>query len=406
MPSETLTFERTVNATPAQVYRAFTNSTALREWFCDAALADARPQGRVYFGWNSGYYASGAYTELKENELVAFTWCGRGEPASTQVQVALHAADVGTRVAISHNGIGSGEAWAEATQEFRRGWEAGLENLTSVIESGEDLRYTRRPMLGIMVGEFNAAVAAELKVPVTEGIRLDGVIEGMGAASAGLQKDDVITSIAGAEVTAYPTLTGALQRHRADDRVEVVFYRGAEKKSTTMVLSRRPLPEVPPTAKALSQAVHKLHAEADAELELFLAGVSETEASYHPAPDEWNVKEILAHLITGERFQHNWITDLISDFEPWYDGYGGNVTARNQALVAAYPTVSELLEELKCNETETVALLAALPPEFIARKGTFTRLSYAMLETPGYHTRQHLEQMRAAIEAARKSQVP
>ena len=74
--SAVLTFEQTVQAPIDQVYRAFTNATALREWLCDTATVDARPGGRVYLAWISNYFAAGVYTQLEPNALVAFTWAG------------------------------------------------------------------------------------------------------------------------------------------------------------------------------------------------------------------------------------------------------------------------------------------------------------------------------------------
>jgi hypothetical protein len=56
-----LTAKRNVNVPPAEVYRAFTHATALRDWLCDAAQTEARKGGRLYLWWNSGVYASGAY---------------------------------------------------------------------------------------------------------------------------------------------------------------------------------------------------------------------------------------------------------------------------------------------------------------------------------------------------------
>ena len=72
--SETLTFERTVAASPAEVYRAFTSSTALREWLCDTATTSPRANGHLFVGWNDGYYATGHFTELLQNRAVCFTW--------------------------------------------------------------------------------------------------------------------------------------------------------------------------------------------------------------------------------------------------------------------------------------------------------------------------------------------
>ncbi|MGH2593540.1 MAG: SRPBCC domain-containing protein, partial [Anaerolineae bacterium] len=216
MPSKTqsLKFKRTVNAPPAEVYRMFTNSTALREWLCDAAQADPHKGGRVHLWWNSGYYTTGEFTALSPDRKVAFTWSGRGEPDATQVQVSLTGKNGGTALTLTHARLGSGKAWANFVREFTRGWEKNLDNLQSVLETGQDLRFTLRPMLGVNIGEFNAEIAAKLGVPMTEGIRLDGVGEGMGAHAAGLRKNDVLVGFGGKKVTGWPSLVSVLQTRR------------------------------------------------------------------------------------------------------------------------------------------------------------------------------------------------
>jgi hypothetical protein len=368
-------------------------------------MADPRPGGRLYLWWDTGYYASGEFTAVEANEQIAFTWYGRNNPGPTHVVISLEERDEGAHVTLTHSGIESGEVWSEAIKQFKRGWEVGLENLQSVLETGQDLRIVLRPMLGIMVGELNSEVADRIGVPVTEGIRLEGVIEGMGAAAAGLQQDDVVVRIGNEEVTGWHSINNVLRSHRANEKVKVVFFRGAERLSVMMELSGRPLPKVPASPMAFAEAIQEHYAAADAELEAFLDGVTEEEASYRPAPDEWTVKEILAHLIAGERGWHSFLVEMINDDEPWYDRWEShtNVPARNRAVLAAYPTIPELLREFKRNRSETVAILAALPPEFVARKGSYVKLGYWMLETPGYHVRQHLEQLRGVVEAARKS---
>ena len=396
--TQTLKFKRTVNAPPAEVYRVFTNATALREWFCDAAQAEARKGGRLYCWWNSGYYASGEFTGLTPDKKVAFTWCGRDEPEATRVRVSLAAKSGGTAVTVAHGGVGSGKKWVKALAEFKRSWEAALENLGSVLETGQDLRFVLRPMLGVNVGEFNAEVAAKLGAPVTEGVRLDGIDEGMGAQAAGLQKDDVVVSIGGTKTPGWTSLAAALQKHRAGDKVPVVFYRDGDRQTVTMELSRRPLPEVPPTPAGLAEAVRRINAEVEPEIEQCFTGVSDAEASHRPEPGEWSAKETLGHIIAGERDNHLWIAGLVSGQEP--DTFPDNVTARYSGMSAVY-SISALLDELKRNQAETVAMLAALPPEFVARKGSYWRIGYNLLQPPS-HTRDHFVQMRAAIEAARR----
>ena len=399
--SQTLTFEQTMPASPAQVYRAFTNATALREWMADTATTSPKVGGRCYLAWNDGYYSSGEFTQLAENEAIAFTWHGRGEPGPSTVKVTLAPAAGGTRVMVEHGPFGAGAEWAETVQGLETGWHYALENLGSIMATGEDFRFTRRPMLGITVGDFNADVAAHLGVPVTQGIRLDSVVAGMGAATAGLQPGDVVVAMAGHEVVDWANLTNALQAHRAGDTVEVVFYRGPEKRSLSMTLSRRPLPEIPATAARLTEAVRERYTQVESDLESFFAEVSEAEASHKPTPNEWSAKEVLAHLIHSERGWHNWIGDMIGGHEPWYDDWGGNLQVRVAATVTAYPTAGELLEELKRLNAETVAMVANLPDDFMDRKGSYWRLAYNLLDVPSHH-QTHMEQMRAAVARARQ----
>jgi uncharacterized protein YndB with AHSA1/START domain len=46
MSSDAFKFERIVKASPAEAYRAFTRSVAVREWMCDGAMVEAshRPE--------------------------------------------------------------------------------------------------------------------------------------------------------------------------------------------------------------------------------------------------------------------------------------------------------------------------------------------------------------------------
>ncbi|MEK7326216.1 MAG: hypothetical protein AAB217_13250, partial [Chloroflexota bacterium] len=78
-----------------------------------------------------------------------------------------------------------------------------------------------------------------------------------------------------------------------------------------------------------------------------------------------------------------------------------NVAARHTAGIAAYPTVPALLASSRRTELETGALMAALPPEFVARKGSYWSLAFGFLQPP-FHNHEHFNQIRAAIEAARK----
>lgn len=400
MTSQILSFTQLVKAPLGEAYRAFTNATALREWLCDVATLLVHPGGRIYLAWNKGYYTSGEFTSVTPKERLEFTWQGRGEPGPSLVQVTFAEKDDGTLVTLEHSGIGTGEAWSRNLVEIEKGWKDGLANLASVLETGEDLRLVRRPMLGITLGDFNANKAKEINVPVTEGILLDGVLEGMGAQAAGLQKDDVLVSMAGKTAHDYNSLGIVLDEFHGGDKVEVVFYRGPEKKTILMELSKRPLPDIPKSARELAAGVQKIIDQVLTDLDTFLVGVKEDEAAFKPAPEDWSLKEVIAHFIQGERFTHEFINELVFSEERFSDGYGENLQAYIDATVAAYPTLKDLVLELKRNFAETVGILERLPEEFVARRSSFWRLSYNMLQDP-YHYFSHKEQMQAALDAAR-----
>jgi uncharacterized protein YndB with AHSA1/START domain len=394
-------FKRTVAAPPAEVYRAFTSPMVLREWLCDSAQADPRKGGRLYLWWNSGYYTTGEYTSLVPDKRIAFTWFGKGEPAPTAVLVSLSQNKAGTAVTLTHSGVGAGKAWQKARAEFQSGWDVLLENLQSVVESGVDLRIARRPMLGITFGEpLTPEVAGKLGVPVREGFRIDGVLEGMGAHAAGLQKNDVVVSLDGKKIDSYPALVGALQKRQAGDEVKVVFYRDGIRKTVAMELSARPLPQVPDTAAGLAEAVQDIYTQDMADLRRCLEGVTETEASAQPAPGEWSAKEVLAHLIAAERDTVLWISTLVGGAEADSEFFN-NLPVRVQAVTAVYRTLPALLEQLEKARAETVAAIAALPEDFVAHKGSHWRLGYSQLNSSS-HIRDHVNQVQAAIEAARK----
>lgn len=399
--TQVLKFKQTVNASPSDIFYAWTNTTAVREWLCDAALVDPRKGGRIHLWWNAGYHTTGDFVAFVPNRKITFTWRGNSDPGPTLVHVALADRGAGTAVTLTHSDVGTGKAWAATVAGFQHEWTRNLENLKSVLETGNDLRFTLRPMLGVNIGEFNAEIAKKLGTPIRDGVRLDGALEGMGAYAAGLRKDDVLVNFGGTKLVGWPSLTAALQSHRAGDEVKVTYYRGPEKRTATMKLSQRPVPDMPVTAGGLADAMRKIYQEFDEEMAKAFDGVSEEEASSAPAPDEWSAKDVVCHLIAGERDTQSWISSVMGGQELWSEKWGGNVPQRHAAIIAASPTSTALLEMLRRNEAESLALVAAMPDAFVARRGSFWRLAYAMLQTPE-HNAEHLQQIREAIASARK----
>ncbi len=396
MHASPLRFTRTVSAPAAEVYRAFIVPAALRDWLCDAADADPRLGGRVYLWWNDGYYSAGVFTELARAERLAFTWQGPGEPPGA-VTVEFASQD-GTTVVTVRDEPGAGaDAVAEAA--LAGGWEAALENLQSMLETGIDLRIARRPMFGLLSGgDVGPERAARLGLPVTTGIWIGGLVEGLGAQAAGLQRDDVVVRLDDQPVTDFASFAAAIQPHRAGDRVPVVYYRGADRRTVRLELAQRPQPEVPNTGAGLAALARATYATVDAELAACLAGVSEVMADDRPAAGEWNIKDVLAHLIAVERDTHSWIVGISEDDEA-VNPFHNNVPQRVRGLTAAYPTIAALTGELQKAEVATVAMLESLPAELDARKHLLRRLGGWLAALPD-HSREHFAEIQALKDQA------
>lgn len=396
----TVSNETSVNAPLKSAYRAFTNSTSLREWLCDVATVEPHPKGRMYLWWRGDFYSSGHYLELEENKCVKFRWYANMDPAPTEVTVNFAEKDGGTLVKLDHE-IPNDDSWKKIGETFRENWVVSLENLKSVLETGIDLRIANRPMLGIAPGDFTEEQATALGVPVREGLRLDGLVSGMGAERAGLQKDDVIVEMNGHPIRSdASSLPNAIAGKKGGENIQVVFYRGPEKKTVTMELSRRPMPDVPSSPTELAKQAREFIMPALSELENCFEGVSDEQTMKRPEPGEWSALEIVAHLIQNERNNSAFLASLIDGFELTTDGFGTNVTPQVEAMVKAYPSAALMLTALRRSVEEVLAFTALIPDEFASNnKGSYYRFGSGLLQ-PNLHIGSHTQQVKDALASS------
>lgn len=386
-----LKFSQDIKAPLSQVYLAFINATLLREWFCDIATTKPSPGGRFYVSWNNNYYVSGDFISLEKELQISINWLGKDDPGKTVVMIKFSQLNDITKVEIEHSGIGSTSEWENLSKEINKGWNLRLENLKSILETGEDLRITRRPMLGIILDTIDE-----------NGITISEVVEGLGAYDAGLRKGDIIKKFDGVEVTDYGNFNTLLSKHKAGDEIEVEYQRQSINNKIVMKLSARKIHPIPWNPKEFSKEIEKRNKEIEIKLENILQGITEKEAAYKPDKNQWSVMEIIAHLIHGQRGIHNQLSEMIGMQESVADDFGGNQNAAVIATTRTYPTIQEIVEAYKRSNKEIVEYISELPPEFIARKSSYWRLAFQLLETP-YHFNIHEEQMREVLKKAKSA---
>ncbi|MGQ0602304.1 MAG: SRPBCC domain-containing protein, partial [Anaerolineales bacterium] len=358
----------------------------------------------IYLWWGDGYAVVGAFSKFEPGQKRVGTWRGSPDPGETQVQVTFKEKSGRTLVTVLHRGFGSGRAWRECRSGFENAWPASLENLQSILETGVDLRFARRPRLGINFGDFNAEIAKKLGVPAKAGIRLEGTAENTGARAAGLQKDDVLVALNGHKLADFGAFGPALRGLKAGDKPKVVFYRGAKKHTTPLELSSWPISTVAATAQELAAAVRPMHAEVREHLAQAVQGLSEEQAARRPSENEWSAKELIAHFILSERDYQGWLADMLNDvvIEDWLQ-MQPNVHERVRATVSRFGGVDALLQELRLAGEETASLLENLPASFIQnRKHLYRRAALWLTEGLLTHwTDEHGEQMRQTVAAAK-----
>ena len=406
MPDDTfIVYEKMIDAPADLIYRAFTSAAAYREWLCDVSSTNPTQGGWVYLAWNNGYFASGEFTQLIPNNAVSMTWIGRGEPGWTQVDVVIMPTEnQAFKVVLRHSGIGQSEAWVTARDQISKGWELGLDNLKSTLEEGRNLRLMNRPLIGIFPYEYDIYADSEKKrlgFPVDYGVLVSNVVPNYGADKAGIRSDDLIVAIDGLKVDNIAGLFGVISEFAPGDQITIEAYRGSERLTFTVDTTPQIVQALPGSPEELAKEIEANSTRLLETLDKVVSGVSEAEASYSPGGEKWSVKETLVHFILHERNLQTWINDLAYDPACSCEVNPGHCLFRIRATLTTYPTLNDLMAELRRSFKETVATVAFLEPSFTLRKASYWRLGYELLEKmlPYQEYVRHMEDM---INTARK----
>jgi uncharacterized protein YndB with AHSA1/START domain len=131
-----LTLQRRLNASPAKVFRAWTEPAQILKWMHPSgtemlhAEVEARVEGRfqlVMRGADGAEHAvSGRYLEVVPDAKLVFTWTWRSAPErDSLVTVALRQDGDGTLLTLTHEQF----ADEDARDKHASGWASGLDGL-------------------------------------------------------------------------------------------------------------------------------------------------------------------------------------------------------------------------------------------------------------------------------------
>lgn len=131
-----LTLQRRLNASPAKVFRAWTEPAQILKWMHPSgtemlhAEVEARVEGRfqlVMRGEDGAEHAaSGRYLEVVPDAKLVFTWTWRSAPErESLVTVALRPDGEGTLLTLTHEQF----ADEDARDKHAAGWTSGLDGL-------------------------------------------------------------------------------------------------------------------------------------------------------------------------------------------------------------------------------------------------------------------------------------
>lgn len=143
MSDRSIVLSRTLDASPAEVFRALTDARELSRWWTTTAESDARTGGAFSYVFefddaSRNHTYVGNYHDVTPDERVSYPW--QTSLGETTVDVRLRPSGDGTELTLTHSGWGESAESDEAVHLHEQGWSFFLDNLVAYLDRGEDLR--------------------------------------------------------------------------------------------------------------------------------------------------------------------------------------------------------------------------------------------------------------------------
>jgi serine protease Do len=127
--------------------------------------------------------------------------------------------------------VGITSAKIVATGTEATGFAISAKTASPIIQELVNKGFVSRPYIGVGLYTVDQTAIRQLKLSATSGVLLIQVVSGSPSALAGLQKSDVIVSVAGQTVTDVASFTHVLNTCKIGQSVEVKYWRGSTQSS-------------------------------------------------------------------------------------------------------------------------------------------------------------------------------
>ncbi|HUN23810.1 MAG TPA: PDZ domain-containing protein [Anaerolineales bacterium] len=386
--SEVVLAQRTIPASPQFIFDYFVNNQNLRHWLCDYAMVEPHVNGRVMLRWNEGGEIYGKFKEYnRPNRIVISLPKGA-------IEVDLLDTVDGTRITVQRTG-------ATDPDRTLREWNDALETLATILDSGLDLRRLRSPMLGFYAEPITAEAARSSGKADQDGLDLQMIFADSPAANAGLQANDVLIAVDGKRLHSMEDLGAVLRAKEAGDLVHLQFVRHLETHETTAILQARTAPQIPPSKEALYAKIKHLNDDSMWLLAEAVDGISEAQARHQPAPNEWSVSQVVAHLILTEWNESDTAVLIARGEAPNESFWVGQDSLRLQSVIDGARNLDGLLQTLRQAHRAKEALILHVPEQILQYRDRWASFCYAISDEVG-HNSIHLDQIRACIRIAQR----
>jgi len=122
------------------------------------------------------------------------------------------------------------------------GYAISINTASPIIEELVQKGYVVRPWLGVGLRSVDQWLVARYELAVDKGVFVTEVASDSPADKAGIKPGDVIVSLDGTETAIAEDLIKAIHSGQIGQEVEITFWRGETKNTTTAILAERPPP--------------------------------------------------------------------------------------------------------------------------------------------------------------------